>query len=80
MSDSTSRCKTACSAAATGLHRFADLGNVDAQRAVGQILSAGGAGRDPEQALRYFQCALPVLHLLSTWHTVVGFRVYSEPA
>jgi TPR repeat protein len=35
---------------------FADLGNVDAQRAVGQILSAGGAGRDPEQALRYFQC------------------------
>lgn len=35
---------------------FADLGNVDAQRAVGQILSAGGAGRDPQQALRYFQC------------------------
>ena len=34
--------------------RFADLGNVDAQRVVGQILSGGGAQRDPEQALRYF--------------------------
>jgi len=80
LSDSKSSCETASSAAATGLHRFADLGNVDAQRAVGQILSAGGAGRDPEQALRYFQCAPPALHLLSNWHTVVAFHVYSVPA
>ena len=36
---------------------------MDAQRAVGQILSAGGAGRAPEQALRYFQCACRILAL-----------------
>lgn len=36
---------------------FADLGNVDAQRAVGQILSASGTQRDPVQAARYFQQA-----------------------
>ena len=40
---------------------FADQGNVDAQRAVGHILSAAGAQRDPAGALRYFQCALPSL-------------------
>jgi TPR repeat protein len=33
---------------------FADLGNVDAQRAVGHILSHG-AVRDLDQALRYFR-------------------------
>ena len=35
---------------------FADLGNSDAARALGQMLSHG-ALRDPEQALRYFRCA-----------------------
>ncbi len=34
---------------------FADLGNSDAARALGQMLSHG-ALRDPEQALRYFRC------------------------
>lgn len=38
---------------------FADLGSVEAQRVVGQILSAAGAQRDPAGALRYFQCARP---------------------
>lgn len=33
---------------------FADLGSVEAQRAVGQIFSHG-ALRNPEQALRYFR-------------------------
>ena len=37
---------------------FADLGNTDAARAVGQMLSHG-AQRDPEQALRYFRCMRP---------------------
>jgi hypothetical protein len=32
---------------------FADLGNPDAQRRVGQLLSQGGT-HDPQQALRYF--------------------------
>lgn len=36
---------------------FADLGSVEAQRAVGQIFSHG-AMRNPEQALRYFRCPL----------------------
>mmetsp|Transcript_14536 Transcript_14536/g.43932 ORF Transcript_14536/g.43932 Transcript_14536/m.43932 type:complete len:758 (-) Transcript_14536:985-3258(-) len=36
---------------------FADLGNVEAQRAVGQILLGAGAQRDPAAALRYFQQA-----------------------
>ena len=36
---------------------FADLGNSDAARALGQMLSHG-ALRDPEQALRYFRCAI----------------------
>lgn len=35
---------------------FADLGSVEAQRAVGQIFSHG-AMRNPEQALRYFRCS-----------------------
>ena len=35
---------------------FADLGNTDAARAVGQMLSSG-AIRDPAQALRYFRHA-----------------------
>ena len=34
---------------------FADLGSVEAQRAVGQIFSHG-AMRNPEQAIRYFRC------------------------
>jgi TPR repeat protein len=33
---------------------FADLGNSDAARALGQMLSHGPL-RDPEQALRYFR-------------------------
>lgn len=37
---------------------FADLGNTDAARAVGQMLSSG-AMRDPSQALRYFRRAPP---------------------
>lgn len=43
---------------------FADLGSVEAQRAVGQIFSHG-AMRNPEQALRYFRCTSvsPVLPL-----------------
>ena len=35
---------------------FADLGNTDAARAVGQMLSSGSL-RDPQQALRYFRQA-----------------------
>ena len=37
---------------------FADLGNTDAARAVGQMLS-GGELRDPGQALRYFRHGAP---------------------
>ena len=39
---------------------FADLGSVEAQRAVGQIFSHG-ALRNPEQALRYFRSGMKPL-------------------
>lgn len=34
---------------------LADLGNVDAQRAVGQMFNQHGVTQDPAQALRYFR-------------------------
>ncbi len=41
---------------------FADLGSVEAQRAVGQIFSHG-ALRNPEQALRYFRSLVTLVTL-----------------
>ena len=35
---------------------FADMGNAEAQRTLGQMLNQGGQQRDPAQALRYFRC------------------------
>ena len=43
---------------------FADMGNAEAQRTLGQMLNQGGQQRDPQQALRYFRCAHDPLHAL----------------
>lgn len=54
---------------------FADLGSVEAQRAVGQIFSHG-AMRNPEQAFRYFRSPLLLTYVPSLFPAWV--RLYSR--
>lgn len=56
---------------------FADLGNTDAARAVGQMLSSGSL-RDPQQALRYFRQA-PKMHPRPSFLPHMGLETCQAP-
>ena len=57
---------------------FADLGNTDAARAVGQMLSSGSL-RDPLQALRYFRQAPEICTLGPYSYPIRGWKPVEHP-